>query len=49
VQEGRLRQSARKGDPFHDVAMMALLRKEWPPAQKLGQPDASVPAQKALS
>ena len=35
VQEGLLRESARKGDAFHDVVMMALLRKEWPPAQKL--------------
>ena len=49
VQEGLLREFARKGDAFHDVVMMALLREEWPPAQKLGQPDASVPAQKALS
>ena len=24
-----LRQSARKGDAFHDVVTMALLRKEW--------------------
>jgi hypothetical protein len=37
------------GDAFHDVVMMALLRKEWPPAQKLDQPAASVAAQKALS
>jgi len=32
VQEGLLREFARKGDAFHDVVMMALLRKEWPPA-----------------
>jgi len=49
VQEGLLREFARKGDAFHDVAMMALLRKEWPPAQRLGRPVASVAAQKALS
>ena len=49
VQEGLLRESARKGDAFHDVVMMALLRKEWPPAQKLDKPAASVAAQKALS
>jgi len=30
VQEGLLRECARKGDAFHDVVMMALLRKEWP-------------------
>jgi len=28
VQEGRLREFARKGDTFHDVVRMALLRKE---------------------
>jgi hypothetical protein len=32
VQQGLLRESARKGDAFHDVVMMALLLKEWPPA-----------------
>jgi len=32
VQEGRLHEFARKGDAFHDVVMMALLREEWPPA-----------------
>jgi RimJ/RimL family protein N-acetyltransferase len=30
VQEGLLREFARKGDAFHDVKMMALLWKEWP-------------------
>ena len=35
VQEGLLREFARKGDAFRDVVMMALLRKEWPPAQRL--------------
>ena len=49
VQEGLLREFARKGDAFHDVVMMALLRKEWPPAQKLDRPGASVATQKALS
>ena len=34
VQERLLREFARKGDAFYDVVMMALLRKEWPPAQK---------------
>jgi hypothetical protein len=29
--------------------MMALLRKEWPPVQRLDQPGASVAALKALS
>ena len=36
--EGLLREFARKGDAFHDVVMMALLRKQWPPAQKLDRP-----------
>jgi len=49
VQEGLLREFARKGDAFHDVVMMALLRKEWPPAQKLDRPGASIATQKALS
>ena len=49
VQEGLLREFARKGDAFHDVVMMALLRKEWPPAQKLDRPGASVATQKALA
>jgi hypothetical protein len=49
VQEGLLRDFARKGDAFHDVLMMALLRKEWPPAQKVDRPGASSTAQKALS
>jgi RimJ/RimL family protein N-acetyltransferase len=30
VQEGLLREFARKGDAFHDMVMMALLRKDWP-------------------
>ena len=46
---GLLREFARKGDAFHDVVMMALLRKERPPAQKLDRPGASVATQKALS
>ena len=49
VQEGLLRESARKGDAFHDVVMMAMLRKVWPPAPKLDRPGASAAAQKALS
>jgi hypothetical protein len=49
VRGGLLRESARKGDAFHDVVMMALLRKEWPPAQKSDQPPASIATQKALS
>jgi hypothetical protein len=48
VQEGLLRESARKGDAFHDVVMMALLRKEWPPAQKLDRRGASIAKQKAI-
>jgi hypothetical protein len=48
VQEGLLREFARKGDAFHDVVMMALLRKEWPPAQRLDRPGASVAVQRAL-
>jgi hypothetical protein len=48
VQEGLLRESARKGDAFDDVVMMALLRKEWPPAQKLDRPAASIATHKAL-
>jgi hypothetical protein len=49
AQEGLLREFARKGAAFHDVVMMALLRKEWPPAQKLDWPGASVGTQNALS
>ena len=49
VQEGLLREFARKGDAFYDVVMMALLRKEWPPAQKLDRPGASTAVEKALS
>ena len=49
VQEGLQREFARKGDAFHDVVMMALLRKEWPLAQKLDRPVASIATQKALS
>ena len=49
VQEGLLREFARKGDAFHDVVMVALLRKEWPPAQRLDRPAASIATQKALS
>jgi hypothetical protein len=48
VQEGLPREFARKGDAFHDIVIMALLRKEWPPAQELDRPGASVAAQKAL-
>jgi N12 class adenine-specific DNA methylase len=44
-----LRESAREGDAFHDVVMMALLRKEWPPAQKVDRPAASVATQKSIS
>ena len=49
VQEGLLREFARKGNAFQDVVMMALLRKEWPPAQKLDRAGASLATQKALS
>jgi RimJ/RimL family protein N-acetyltransferase len=49
VQEGRLREFARKDDDFHDMVMMALLRMEWPPAQKLDRPGASIARQKALA
>ena len=49
VQEGLLREFACKGEAFHDVVMMALPRKEWPPAQKLDRPAASIATQKALS
>ncbi len=48
VQEGLLREFARKGDAFHDVVKMALLRKGWPPAQKLDRPGARIATQKAL-
>ena len=48
VQEGLLREFARKGDAFHDVVLRALLRKEWPPAQKLEPAGASAATQKAL-
>ena len=48
MQEGLLREFARKGAAFHDVVMMALVRKEWPPAQKLDRPGASIATQKAL-
>ncbi len=43
MQEGLLREFARKGDAFHDVMMMALLRKKWPPAQKLTGPPPAAP------
>jgi hypothetical protein len=49
VQEGLLREFARKDDAFDDVVMMALLRKEWPPAQRSDRPAASIATQKALS
>src|ERR1035437_5354224 len=48
MQEGLLREFTRKGDAFHDVVMMALPRKEWPPAKKSDWPGASIAAQKAL-
>ena len=48
VQEGLLPEFARKDDAFHDVVMMALLRKEWPPAQKVDRPGAGIATQKAL-
>ena len=44
-----MRESDRKGDAFHDLVMMALLRKEWPPAQGLHRRGASIATQKALS
>jgi len=49
VQEGLLREFARKGDAFHDVVMMALLRKGWPPAQKLDRLGASIAGRRAIS
>ena len=49
VREGLLREFARKGDAFRDVVMMVLLRKEWPPAQKLDRPGASIATQKTPS
>jgi hypothetical protein len=49
VQEGLLREFARKGDAFRDMVMIALLRKEWPPAQRLDRPGISIATQKALS
>jgi hypothetical protein len=48
VQAGPLREFPRKGDAFHDVVVLTLLRKEWPPAQKLDRPAASIATQKAL-
>ena len=48
MQKGLLREFARKGDAFHDVLMMALLRKEWPLAQGSRQGGASIGTQKAL-
>jgi hypothetical protein len=48
VQKGLLRESVRKGDAFHEV-MMALLRKEWPPAQKVDRLDASTAGRGAIS
>ena len=41
VREGLRREFARKGDAFHNTVMMALLRKEWPPAQISDLPGAS--------
>ncbi len=49
MQEGLLREFARKGDAFHDVVMMTLLRKEWPSAQRLHRLGGSVTTQKALA
>jgi hypothetical protein len=49
VPEGLLRQFAPKGDAFHDLVMMVLLRKEWPPPQKLDRPGESAATQEALS
>ena len=48
VQERLLREFARKGDAFHDAVMMALLRKEWPPAQRLDQRCGSIAAWRAV-
>ena len=48
VQERLPREFARKGDAFHDLVMMALLRKKWPPAQRSDRPGANVAALKAL-
>ena len=36
VPEGLLREFTRKGDAFHDVVMIVLVRKKWPPAQPGG-------------
>ncbi len=41
MQEGLLREFAREGDAFHDVVVMALLRKEGPPARELNRPAGS--------
>jgi hypothetical protein len=49
VQEGLLREFARQGDAFHDMVMMALLRKDWSPAQKVDRPTVSIAPQKALA
>jgi hypothetical protein len=49
VQAGPLREFARKGDAFHELVMLALLRKEWPLVQKVDRPAASIATQKALS
>jgi hypothetical protein len=49
VQEGLLREFARKGDAFEDVVMMALLREEWPPAKRLDPPGASIATHEAVS
>ncbi len=46
--EGLPREFARKGDAFHDVVMLALLRKEWPPAQRLDEPGGSIATQRAF-
>ena len=48
VREGLLREFARKGDALQDMVMMAMLRKEWTPAQKLDRPGASIATQKAF-
>jgi hypothetical protein len=49
VQEGLLREFARQGDAFHDIVMMALLGKEWSPAQKVYRSTVSIAPQKALA
>lgn len=49
AQERLGHESACKSDVFQDAVMIALLRKQRLPAQRLNQPGASIATQKALS